>query len=67
MPFYRVVMIVESKLDNEDDVLEELLDRPVGKTRIVEVEEVEFADDYENDDDEDIDESELKGFDPNYD
>ena len=56
MPFFRVVMIVESKIDNEDDLLEDLVDKNIGKHRITDVEEVELADDFdrgEDDDDED--------------
>lgn len=63
MPFFRITAIIESSMENEDDLSEELVDRKVGKHKIVEVEEIELADDFDRLDDEDDDEEDSKSAD----
>lgn len=67
MPFFRATIILESSLEQEDDILDELAGRRFGKNKVVEVEEVELADDFEADDDDDEDETSERDEDEDHD
>lgn len=47
MPFFRVTVVIESNLESEDDLHEELVDRRIGKHKITEIEDIILDEDYE--------------------
>ncbi len=56
MPFYRVTLIMESKIKIEDEIYDDVMDKGVGKNKVMEVENVEVADDFDEDEIEDREE-----------
>lgn len=49
MSLYRITLIIDSKLEGEDEIYEDIFNKKVGRNSVLEVENVEICEDYEED------------------
>lgn len=49
MSLYRITLIIDSKLEDEDEIYEDIFNKKVGRNSVLEVENVEICEDYEED------------------
>ena len=51
MALYRATVVIDSKLEDEDEIYEDITNKKIGRNLILEVENIEVCEDYEEDDD----------------